>query len=140
MRAQILRQRFVLPSPAVPVSTTAHGGLVLAWNRDRISSSKGCVKANGRTPARWADRWMCSSYMLSLRGMGPYCRRNRIHFAPWPSTISPYPLSAGLLFRLCIRHSLSITHDRLNTPLSHPQHLPHLRYAPAACFLGFLWL
>src|SRR5438552_2995551 len=58
--------------------------------RARTSVSTGWVKASGRMPARRADLRMCSSYMLSLRGIGPYWRTNRIH------------LTAGLWFMVSL--------------------------------------
>ena len=45
----------------------------------RTESPAGCWNSIGLTPKYRAERRMCSSYMFSFCGTGPYLRRNRIH-------------------------------------------------------------
>ncbi len=83
------RQRYVFPSPAVPVSTTESGR---AARKLETSSSRSppLSKRSARTLLRFAQLAVCSSYWFSLVATGPYCRRNRTQlFFLYPSTRPP---------------------------------------------------
>ncbi len=64
--------------PAVPVRTTEKGcwELISEIRRFRMSPVS---NLSGGMSVRRSTLWMLSSYMLSLRGIGPYCLRNETH-------------------------------------------------------------